>query len=70
MQHYESVPDPNAQLTYESEIQAQEQRIKAMMKSQTERMKHELVKFDKSHETLIDYFAIIGTDNGQIRKLI
>ena len=33
-------------------------------------MKQKLVIFDQKHETLLDYFAIIGTDNGQVRKLI
>lgn len=33
-------------------------------------MKKALVDFDEKHETLLDYFAIIGFDNGQLRKLI
>ena len=41
-----------------------------MLVSQTEKMKRALVDFDERHETLIDYFAIIGFDNGQMRKLI
>ena len=33
-------------------------------------MKQTLVSFDEKHETLLDYFAIIGFDNGQLRKVI
>ena len=33
-------------------------------------MRQALTKFDTEHDTLIDYFAIIGFDNGQLRKLI
>ena len=56
--------------TFDTEMHAQEERIRQMTVSQTEKMRQELVKFDMKHETLIDYFAIIGSDNGQIRKLI
>ena len=41
-----------------------------MTASQTEKMKQKLVEFDEKQETLLDYFAIIGFDNGQLRKLI
>ena len=33
-------------------------------------MRHKLHEFDQKHENLIDYFAIIGFDNSQLRKLI
>ena len=41
-----------------------------MAVTQTEKMKQDLVDFDEKHETLLDYFAIIGFDNAQMRKLI
>jgi len=33
-------------------------------------MRQALDVFDAQHETLIDYFAIIGFDNGQLRRVI
>ena len=41
-----------------------------MTVSQAQIMKKALVDFDLEHETLVDYFAIIGFDTGQLRKLI
>lgn len=41
-----------------------------MTVSQSEQMRQALTKFDKEHDTLIDYFAIIGFDSGQLRKVI
>ena len=38
--------------------------------TETDRMRHKLHEFDQKHDTLIDYFAIIGFDNSQLRKLI
>ena len=61
---------PSTEQTFDTEMQQQEERIRRMTVSQTELMKQELVKFDQKHETLLDYFAILGSDNGQIRKLI
>ena len=29
-----------------------------------------LAEFDRNHETLIDYFAIIGPDDKQMRRVI
>ena len=34
------------------------------LKSEAQKMKRALVEFDAKHETLLDYFAIIGFDNG------
>ena len=59
-----------AEDTFEMENSNQEARITQMLVSQTEKMKRALVEFDERHETLIDYFAIVGFDNGQMRKLI
>ena len=33
-------------------------------------MTNNFLRFDLDHSTLIDYFAILGFDNGQLRKLI
>jgi hypothetical protein len=41
-----------------------------MTVSQTDHMRQALTSFDAEHETLIDYFAIIGFDNGQLRRVI
>ena len=56
--------------SFEDEIKAQEERIRQMTVSQTDQMRQALDVFDAQHETLIDYFAIIGFDNGQLRRVI
>ena len=37
---------------------------------ENDKMRQKLHEFDQKHDTLIDYFAIIGFDNSQLRKLI
>ena len=48
----------------------QEEANSRLAKSEAEKMSHNLAQFDSKFSTLIDYFAIIGSDNGQLRKLI
>ena len=43
---------------------------KAEAEDEQDKMRHKLQEFDEKHDTLIDYFAIIGFDNSQLRKLI
>ena len=38
--------------------------------SEHENLKKGLLNFIHSHETLIDYFAIIGFENAQLRRII
>ena len=37
--------------------------IEKMEVTQSDKMRRKLVQFDEKHETLLDYFAIIGFDN-------
>lgn len=55
---------------FDDEKVAQDELIRQMTVSQSEQMRQALTKFDNEHDTLIDYFAIIGFDSGQLRKVI
>ena len=65
-----ALQDQDIENPYEAEISEQFEMAKKLDDTIDERMMEQLSKFDDIHQTLIDYFVIIGAGHDQLLKLI